>query len=351
MENKFEISFNREITEILYKENISLLISTYQAGRVIALGSLDGATLHQVPIGFKKPMGIAVQENKIAIAGINELYFFSNNEDVVSSMNENPKNFDALYMQRAIYNTSNLDVHDIGFGDGILWGVNTLFSCICTFDINYSFRPKWKPPFISHLVPEDRCHLNGLVLENNIPAYVTALSQTNTREGWRDNIHDSGVLMEVPSGKVLIDGLSMPHSPIKVGDKIYLLESGTGDLISWDTKTQKTDVVYSFGKFVRGMCFHGGLLYIGFSKIRQSSKSFNKLDVSEKSHKAGFLIFNLDYKTVVGELDYFDTVEEIYDIKIVKGLNKPLIVNRLDEKYNDVITFPGNVFWKKEKEK
>ena len=40
------------------------------------------------------------------------------------------------------------------------------FSCLCKFTLAYNFSPKWKPYFISEILPEDRCHLNGLALEN-----------------------------------------------------------------------------------------------------------------------------------------------------------------------------------------
>ena len=45
-----------------------------------------------------------------------------------------------------------------------LWFVNTRFSCLCTLNGIHSFVPRWRPPFVTALAPEDRCHLNGLGL-------------------------------------------------------------------------------------------------------------------------------------------------------------------------------------------
>src|SRR5947209_15759758 len=56
-----------------------------------------------------------------------------------------------------------------------LWFVNTRFSCLCTIDRAHSFVPRWRPPYITALAPEDRCHLNGLGLVNGEVRYVTAL--------------------------------------------------------------------------------------------------------------------------------------------------------------------------------
>ena len=48
--------------------------------------------------------------------------------------------------------------------EGLARRVNTLFSCLFQLDPHFSFRPVWKPPFVTALAPEDRCHLNGLAL-------------------------------------------------------------------------------------------------------------------------------------------------------------------------------------------
>ena len=52
--------------------------------------------------------------------------------------------------------------------------VATLFGCLATLSERASFQPLWRPPFLSALVPEDRCHLNGLALRDGRPAFVTA---------------------------------------------------------------------------------------------------------------------------------------------------------------------------------
>ena len=349
MEDKYNIDFDKEIASVLHKANISIVFSTYQAGRIMVIGSLDGHKLHQIPISFKKPMGIAVEGSKLAVAGLDEVLFFSNNENIVNTIKLNDKNFDTVYVQRGAYNTSSLDIHDIHFGDGVLWGVNTLFSCICTFDINYNFRPKWKPNFISRLSPEDRCHLNGMAMKDGLPKYVTALSKTDSKEGWREDVMNTGLLMEVPSSEIVLDNLAMPHSPTLINDELYLLESGSGKLLKVNLQEKSYDVIYNFGRFVRGMVHHKGLLIIGASKIRETSKSFEGLDVKENSKNAGIIIFDLRTKTIFGELNYSNTVEEIYDVNIIDGFKKPAIINQLDDRCKEIIVFPKNVYWRKPK--
>jgi uncharacterized protein (TIGR03032 family) len=350
MSNKYHITFTEGIAKIFKDNNFSIIFSTYQAGKVMVIGSLDGEELHQIPISIKKPMGIAIEGSKMAIACLDEIVFFSSNENVADTIKLNDKKFDAVYIQRAVYNTSTLDVHDIHFGDGMLWGVNTLFSCVSTFDINYNFRPKWKPDFISALAPEDRCHLNGMTFEGTLPKYLTALSATDTAEGWRADKMKSGVLLEVPSSKKILEGLAMPHSPRIINDELYVLESGMGRLLKVDTENCTSELVYDFGCFVRGMSHSNGILFIGKSQIRSTSKDFNDLDVKENSSKAGIIVFDLHKKEIIGLIEYENTVEEIYDVQVIEGSLKPVVLTDKSDRFKQIITFPGNVYWRKDKE-
>ena len=59
------------------------------------------------------------------------------------------------------------------------------FGCLATLSERASFQPLWRPPFLSGLVPEDRCHLNGLAMRDGQPAYVTAVAASDVADGWR----------------------------------------------------------------------------------------------------------------------------------------------------------------------
>jgi uncharacterized protein (TIGR03032 family) len=43
---------------------------------------------------------------------------------------------------------------------------------------------------------------------------------------------DGGIVIDVQSGEIVIGGLSMPHSPRLYRDKLWVLNSGTGE-IGW----------------------------------------------------------------------------------------------------------------------
>src|SRR5262249_4182501 len=136
---------------------------------------------------------------------------------------------DRLYVPRAGYTTGDLDIHDVALDhNGKVIFVNTKCNCLATLHWRDSFQPLWRPGFISKRVAEDRCHLNGLAMDQGRPRYVTAVSTSDVTDGWRDRRRDGGVLIDVPSGEVVVSGLSMPHSPRLYQGRLWLLNSGTG---------------------------------------------------------------------------------------------------------------------------
>ena len=347
MKKKLELTFDSSIPKVLFENKISIIFSTYQAGRLMIIGSSDGFNIHQTPISYKKPMGIAIEANRIAIASFDEISFYTSNRKIIDTIKSDLNDFDQMYLYRASYNTNTLDIHDIHFDKSGLWGVNTLFSCLCKFTLESSFSPRWVPPFISELVPEDRCHLNGLALENNLPKYVTALSSTNYKDGWREDIMNSGIIMDVTTNEILCENLAMPHSPRIINGDLYFLESARGKLFKWNAVTKEKELIYNFNRFIRGFKYYKGIIFIAFSKIRESSKSFQKVEVKENSLNAGFTIFDLRTRTSFGDLLYTNTIDEIYDINIIEGYNKPGIITKLNKKNSSIIVTPDNVYWKK----
>ena len=109
-------------------------------------------------------MGLAVSDDgrTLALATQFQVHRFDNR---AARGQTSADGFDAVYAPHAGWVTGDLDAHDVGFGaDGRPLFVNTLFSCIATVSDSHSFKPLWKPAFISRLAAEDRCHLNGLAL-------------------------------------------------------------------------------------------------------------------------------------------------------------------------------------------
>lgn len=343
----FTCSFTEGVPELLFNLSCTIAISTYQAGKVIFISAKDKNGLVQLPRTFKKAMGIAVNGPQLAIATRHEIVILADNKTLAASFPKQPNTYDALYLPRSVYYTGEADIHDLAFTPAGLIAITTRFSCVSKIDSLNSFTPVWKPKFISGLHPDDRCHLNGMALENNVVKYVTALGQTDTPGGWREHKATGGILMDVASQEIILQGLPMPHSPRLYNNKLYILLSGSGELIQVDVAAGKYQVVQQLSGFVRGMDKIGDYLFIGLSKLRTTSKAFGDLPIAGKSVFCGVAIVQLSTGKVVGQIRYESSVEEIYDVRIIPGARRPGILNHYGEDHLAALTLPTGSYWAK----
>ena len=208
------------------------------------------------------------------------------------------KAFDAVLVPRNAQTIGDLDIHEVGADrDGRVIFVNTKYSCLATLDLTHSFRPIWKPAFISKLAPEDRCHLNGMAMADGEVRYVTAVSRSDVLSGWRERRHEGGVLIDVRDDRIVTDQLSMPHSPRVVGEQVYVLDSGRGQIVRIDPASgEKTDIAFCPG-FLRGMAIHHGHAIVTLSKPRDGTFKGLLLDGELKKRDAeawcGLMVVNL----------------------------------------------------------
>ena len=341
----FSCTHSPDLPKLLYELNISLAISTYQAGKVILISAINHEQLVQLPRNFEKPMGIAIQANQMAIATRSEAVILSNAPRMAANYPKQPKTYDALYLPRCVYFTGEVDIHDIFWASNKLWAVNTRFSCLCTIDEQYSFRPQWKPDFISDITPEDRCHLNGIAMQNGKPKYATALGKTDIAGGWRENKVQGGIIIDIENNKIIADGLAMPHSPRLYNNELYVLLSATGELAKVNISNGSVEVIKEMNGFVRGMDKHGDFLFIGLSKLRESSNTFADLPISKKSIFAGIVVIHLPTKSLAGYIKYENSVEEIYDVKVLPGMKRPGLLNHIKEDHKIALTTPEAEYW------
>ncbi len=160
---------------------ISLLVTTYQAGKLAILRA-DNGVLNTHFRGFNKPMGLALAGDRLAIGAGIEIWEYHNVPALAHRLEPKGKH-DACFLPRSGHVTGNVLIHEMAWHDGELWFVNTRFSCLCTLDPLHSFVPRWRPAFISGVAPDDRCHLNGLGFSPDGRCLVTALGETDSPDG------------------------------------------------------------------------------------------------------------------------------------------------------------------------
>jgi uncharacterized protein (TIGR03032 family) len=341
----FTCTHSANLPDILRHLNCTIALSTYQAGKLIFISVTDNDRLVQLPRSFVKPMGIAVSESNLAIACQSEVMVFNNSRRMAPNYPQQPNTYDALFLPRATYFTGEADIHDLHWANETLLAVNTRFSCLAVIDHRFSFTPKWKPFFISRLTPHDHCHLNGVAFVNGEPKFVTALGKTDTPEGWRANRENGGIVMDVSSNTIVAEGLSMPHSPRIFDGKLYVLESASGHLVSIDTANGKKDSIATLNGFARGMDRAGDFLFVGLSRLRQQTGAFRDLPIAQKSLFCGVVVIHLPSARIVAELKYENSVDEIYDVRLMPGMKRPGLVSAQKAEHRLALTTPEEDYW------
>jgi uncharacterized protein (TIGR03032 family) len=328
------------LPEILRQLGISLFVTNYQGGKVIALRP-DRNTVNTHFLDFDKPMGLAVDRNRLFIGTQTGIREFFNVPDVAKRLAPANRN-DAVYVFRNYYVTGNIDIHEMALGAGNeCWFVNTRFSCLCTLDREHSFRPRWRPRFISGFSPEDRCHMNGVAMVDGQPRWLTALGDTDTAEGWRANKKDGGVVLDYESRDVVVRGLAMPHSPRWYRNRLWVLESSRGNLATVDPASGKFEIVARVPGFARGLDFAGPLAFIGLSQLRETN-TFTDILVNDDNadHRSGVWVVNIENGETIAILKFGEAVQEIFAVQSVPGFLFPEIIDETNEVSHSTYVLP-----------
>lgn len=313
--------------------NFSLLVTTYQAGKLVVLRN-DKGVLNTHFRNFHKPMGLAIEGGKLAIGCNIDIWEFHNVPAVCQKLDESEENketsfrHDACFLPRRSHTTGDVQIHEMAWVDGELWFANTAFSCLATRSEVNSFQPRWRPSFVTELVPGDYCHLNGLAMRDGRVRYVTALGETNEPGGWRENKRDGGLLIDVDANEIITRGLSMPHSPRWYRDKLWILESGNGGLGTIDLDTGKYQEIAQLPGFTRGLSFLGPLAFVGLSQVRESAV-FSGIPLVERLEErtCGVWVVNIETGETVAFCRFEDAVQEIFAVEVLGGCRFPDLVN------------------------
>jgi len=316
-------SISTGFVSLLDRLNVSLAITSYQSGRLYLLGRNPKGGLMVNEQYFQKAMGLNYDGKTLFMATLANIYRMENILRADQVMNEQ---FSDCFVPRTAYFTGALDAHDVGVtADGEIRFVNTRYNCIATTSHIHSFKPVWKPEFVSAIVSEDRCHLNGLAMQDGQVRYVTAVSKSDTIDGWRDRRADGGIIIDVKNNEIICEGLSMPHSPRMYQGKLWVLNSGTGelgwvDLSKKNKKKRFTPCCFCPG-FVRGLAFNDKYAFVGLSKPRY--ERFEGLALDQKLKDAdsdpwcGVQVIDLNTGTCVEWFRIDGKIGELYDVEIL----------------------------------
>ncbi len=331
---RLQITGSRQFNAWLAEQRVSLAFTTYQTGKLFLIGLQSDGRLSIFERTFNRCMGMWSNGQTIWMSSLFQLWRF---ENVLEAGQTAPGGYDRLFVPQVGYTTGDIDIHDVSVDDdGRVVFVNTLFSCLASLSHTASFVPLWKPSFISQLAAEDRCHLNGLAVDpadGGRPRFVTAVSRSDVADGWRDRRREGGCVLDVRSGEVVADGLSMPHSPRLHPDfpgRLWLLDSGSGYFGYVDLNTGRFERVTFCAGYTRGVAFVSGFAVVGLSKSRHQTFSGLALDenlaAKDAVARCGLHVIDLATGDAVHWLRIEGVVEELYDVVALPGVSRPSAV-------------------------
>lgn len=340
--NPFDLHLKKEFRQWIAEEEISLALTTYEGGKLIIIGpGLNQGTI-VTERNFERCMAMLVEDNKnIWISTHHHIWQLENGLEQGLFFEGQ---WDRVYLPRSSYVTGGVDVHDLmRANDGHLYGVITGYNCIAriTQDEKGSFSPYWKPPFIDQIIGEDRCHLNGLCLDGGELAYVSMVGASNENNGWRAHKTGGGLIMDMRTDEIVVDGLSMPHTPRLYKDQLWFLEAGTGYVCCYDLNNKKLERLLWRPGFLRGLRFYKNYALVCSSAPRD--KTFEGLPLDEEIEKRGETprcaldIINLDTQELEHSVEITGSVKEIYDVAILDDCRQPLLHGILGEDIRKIV--------------
>jgi uncharacterized protein (TIGR03032 family) len=329
-----EVTGSAHLASWLAEHRVSLAFTTYQTGKLFLLGVGPEGRLAVFERTFDRAMGLWAGGRTLWLGTRHQLWRF---EDLLSP-GELYQGHDRLYVPMSGHTTGDLDAHDLALDAGgrVVFAA-TGFNCLATLAQRASFAPLWRPPFVSKLAAEDRCHLNGMALVEGRPRFVTAVSASDVVDGWRDRRRDGGVVLEVPGGRAVCSGLSMPHSPRWHQGRLWLHDSGTGRFGSIDPTAGRFEALAFCPGYLRGLAFVGEYAVVGLSQPRHD-KTFGGLALDEElgrrgaEARCGLLVIDLRSGDVAHWLRVGGMVRELYDVAALPGASRPMALGfRTDE--------------------
>ena len=346
-EEGWSINYDRYFLMFLekYKKNIGLCC--YQTGEVLTLGITYNKERKQNVLSLwienhSRPMSLTYNNKNLYIGTRNQIIQYRD-EGKSDTDNEIFNDFDRTFVERRSNNMNDIDIHDLRVGNNDkVYFISSLFSCIGTRSDTNSFKVYWKPPWVSKIVSENRCHLNGMCCVDGVPKYVTSISRTDSHNGWKNHREKGGVVYDIVNNKLLCKNLCMPHSPIFYNDKLWILESGKGQFGYIDfTKTEEDEgeiyhpfvpLIFIPG-FIRGISFINSTYAVVGSSHDRHEQMFSGLPLEgilkdkEIESNCGIFIINIKTNSIAHSLVFEKRIKEIYDVLCIDDCVRGKISN------------------------
>lgn len=336
---RLEIAQSRDFAAWLAERRVAIALTTAATGRLVLVGSNGEGKLSLFLRAFDGAYGLSGNGQTLLMASAFQVWRFEN----TVAPGRSASGYDKLLVPRVAYTTGDVRASDVAFAaDGTILFANTLFSCVAAASAEFSFTPVWRPPFVTRLLPEDRCHLTGFALEDGLLRFVTAAAPSDQPAGWVRGIASSGLVMDAANDVVVADGLALPVAPRLHGGRLWLDEAASGlfGFIHLDSAAFE-EVAFCPG-WLSGLAFVDGYAIVATS-ITRNSRGMGGLPLEHNleaySATAQTAICVIDL--AAGEVAHwlrFDGLPEIADLAVMPETLRPAALGLAGEDIRRVLS-------------
>ena len=308
---------------------------------------LDGVTgrPHQSPFPLPHPSGVFYDENEAVLyvsstRTPNIIMEYTQFADSEAGQSILPDDFDenmggALFLsRRAQYLPGTLYIHDIVKMGGDLYATITGHNFLARLSPEIGWKRAWWPKKLDEGV--ERPFATNFFQLNSIAigatpeeSYYTAFSDLITgakpwKEGYGPN--KKGVVFSGKTREPAVRGLTCPHSAKLYEGRLWLCDSGYGQLVAIDgyedgPESARIETIATLPGFTRGLAIKGDYAFVGLSKVIDKYEPYAP-GLKPADTKCGICIVNIR----TGKLEhalFWPTGYQIYDVQIMPKIKQP----------------------------
>ena len=295
--------------------NISLIFSLGITGDVVMLGADGNEKLIHLQQNFNNPTSIAREGDKLAIACKSEVIELTNELNISVFFPNERGIYETLYFPVMSYYTGQTELHDLKYIDNSLLAVDKSTSSICRINENYIYRMEWNSNDFNKFGETARLNISGFAIEDEKARYVTADKIDVDTYSQTKYDRNRGVLVDIKTNEILLEGLSCPNSPRIYNDKLYFLNSGKGELCVFNREEKSYEVINDLGGYACGMDKFGDYLFIAVS-------GFASDDKTEENLFCGIVVIHLPSQFLVGRIKFNNPTGAVTDCKVIEGYTR-----------------------------
>jgi uncharacterized protein (TIGR03032 family) len=336
---RLEIAQSRGFAAWLAERRLSLALTTGASGRLVLIGPGTDGSPSLFLRTFDGAYGLHANGQSLLMGSAFQIWRFENTVAPGTSA----AGYDKLFVPRVAHTIGDVGAGDVAFAaDGKILFANTLFSCIAAASDEFSFVPVWRPPFVSRLVPESRCHLSGFALEEGRPRYVSIGAVSDEPRGWERDIAGAGLVMDAASGAPVAQGLALPVSPRLDRGRLWLNEAASGLFGFVHLGNGAFEEVAFCPGWLSGLAFVGGFAVVATSAARGGRglgglPLERNLETYRAKAQTAVCVVDLAAGDVVHWLR-FDGLSEIRDVALLAETVRPAALGLAGEDIRRVLS-------------